>query len=451
MYLIKERLKESITKVDITSWEKDFRTFSKDIRKISNGEDFFVVLQALKKWIDQFQKLVFERIKGPKDSTGFLDSENFTNSWNACVGLYNLFSAYSLGLNEHYLEEKFPDYTNKYYKEVYDQLYDEFDKRRNKIYAKFTKFGREAFEELYRVIGDQIIPDKAIEEDYNFKGVRITFVYSEIQDPQTLQVKKEIFLKALDVSLKKTQLKGILYILKNVYFIVQLSDLGIDRSGEYAGKNRIILKRSSLQSVNEAVITILHELGHYIEYVVINKNLKKEWETFYYGLGTKNVSKEIKDNIASLIRKSLNNTKFKEIIELRKNKKIDKYQYSQLALSFLLSQISSETTEYILLDTLLNERRFDYFPELYNNIDQNIQFFINTILTSGNGIIYQDRILLQKISTYASKNEGEGFAELFYLYVSDDYKKYDTSIMAVQFMKNVIGNFQENLVRLRRG
>lgn len=457
-FLIKKNAKiliETITRENVELYHKEYQYFTKNILRIKNGRELFDVTQAARIFSKEYENFVYKQLGSNKElNDSYLFSKAKESSWTLILKLEERLSGFVfLDYNSYYMNEKYPKYESIYYKEAWDHIYTLFDKKRKTSYSSVSNMIKSAFKDLYAAL-DSIqtkeFINRSAKEEFYHNGTKVVIKYDEELDTRNNEV--SFFLKALDLSIDRLKFYSLNYILKQVQFILNLTrDRRLDAGGHYeSGKVPTIIVNSRMSNIDLYSHTILHELGHYMYDVILNKNIIKEWTTLIesnYFPYTKEIQNEIESIVTSLYDKGdykdLYNYYLTTVSDSNKYK--EEYKYNDMVLQHTLNYLDKNSLAYMVLYNLSNNK---YKPTLIPNyieyedeqehrkrFKNSLKFTIESIqeLAGSYG-----RMLKTNITMYAGKNSEEAFCEIFALFISDRWKEHKVSEEVIHFFKTIM-------------
>jgi hypothetical protein len=450
MFIVNEtkKLKEKITKQNIAELRKEAQLYNKAIQKINTPIDLYQVAKSMQEYSIKLHKYFENSVCGRMSDRGWKDGHDNDFDFYA----FKEFTHYLRDALDPYKLTKSRNYFNEwetYNERIWTSSYEYFNKRRSSIYTMFSQKLKKGFDNLevwLETFPNNSAPDKGKVSFISYKGFKIQVTTDETHEDflKTLKYSVETFKKDLDKLVRDLNRKRIdTTFLRKAYFEYN-ETISLGTGGDYREAGNII---SVIPSSSNPYETLVHEVGHCYEATALNSLAQKEWQDFYKN--PKNfvyITDEIKEKVKTELYSVCSEPSIKKFYDEVSSK--DYYQKSNLQNMIkisLLKKFHKDSSEYKVSSAMLNGRHSmeEFLPSNLkdkDSIEREIKFFINLMsdAESSGGMLYKDRVMLNNMSLYSSKNEKEAFAEMFTYYVLDLYKKQDFSVEFIQFFKSII-------------
>jgi hypothetical protein len=292
MLSFQQYLNEEVKKAEIEGLRKEALMFSKNIRRIKNGHDLFVVAQAYAKWLHMIQVRTFSQLLGVDDAWKDKPKQESYASSQLRTKMWDLVMADRIFTPRIWSNHKLDDPTkapltgedhvvyryNDASKGMWDEYYSMFDRERTKIYTKFGKLVRDAFNALDEWLAEQ--PDTMLShhhtETFKHDGVVVMFVASDTQhsDANTRKEQKK-YLESLSIVLKRYRKMGLGRFVDKLIYEYDRANNNTSHAGEYrSGKIVSFLWEGNTPHV------IAHEIGHHLYKTFLSDAQQNAWFNF---------------------------------------------------------------------------------------------------------------------------------------------------------------------------
>lgn len=304
-------LNESITKDNLDKWKKDAQSFTKNIRRIKSGKEYYQVFKAWKVFLKNFNRFVFRNM---------LDSEDIKMIGNKEWPLieYSILpKEFSVDDNYEIAKDimKFDEYSERW-----NDLYLTLSENRNRMYNRLSKDIRETFNILYdhlEMIGGEL-DEKWIKSYETIDGVRITYIHEENQDVYKFRKKFSREIKNTFRLLKKKDFGHLLSNLK-IYVISSREFLMKNTAGLYRYEKDIVHIYPDFD-----IKTIIHEIGHRQYFQIMDMNSTIKWNEFIIDKKIL-ITSEWLDNIKSLFIKHFDDMIINDKFYFNRIGRLEKY------------------------------------------------------------------------------------------------------------------------------
>jgi len=407
-------LNEAITISDVKKWQKEFQAFTKNIKRIKNGNELVQVYNAWNIWRDKFEKFVYKRLFGTQQSNAnkemkdsVVAKEAASKVWSLVMqGAENFFYIFDMpnnirkemennGLDRGRGKAKYGD------GEAWEVAYSIFDKSRTKKYNKLSRLGREAFksldnyfEALKNYTGAESESDKWQEYTINMNGAKVIAVSSE----------KKV--EGADEMIKK-----VLPILKKVYAMLKAkrfdkvwrgSTIYVDPVSELqsaAARYELYDDSVHLYFLARNPHEMVHELGHRYWHKFLKPAAQNEWEEFIKK-NTVRLSDSELDIIEKAFWKTYNNIKVGEMLLLR-------------TYDFIKDEVVKEKYRAAV------QADFNHDRLLTSKKIEDGEKSAARALRNAKNYVLNGPIIMTTITTYSGKSPDEAFCEAFAQYVTN--------------------------------
>lgn len=452
MYIIKEsKLQETITKKDVEKWNKDFLSFTKNIRRMTTVEDFKLTQKSARLYATNLETFFYGKIAGllgadlhrsskeyEGDSLQFYFKEAKEIVWSLIIFMRSSMYSYIEDLLEiidkqsTYMEPTIRIHNKNYTKE----------KAIDFMYQKLARLGREAFESMYKLFeySDELI-DFYKEETITIEGIPTIITYSDI----TFHLIKDTIKKIANNIKKIKQMSsnhGFKNIFKGMTLVIDSQHAGKTLKGDfistYAGGSAAAFFNPSDMTMNlywSDLHTMIHELGHKYYFYDLKDIQRENWKSFidknilvYY----QNEINTVGNFIFDLLKYDMNDmaqslNKFEHWGDEDKNK----YIFGILN----KNKNKFNEKEWVLIEMTNEKMGWDFIvPSMWIWTDKEKEEYLNTDKKKLDQIIYHlgrvgyrgkglnsDTLYLQPKKTYVSDygnlNEKEAYAETFLHYL----------------------------------
>jgi hypothetical protein len=283
------------------------------------------------------------------------------------------------------------------------------------------------------------VKEHGIEEYWDYHGFKTRIIYDETRD---IGKYIEDYKKAVYIIYNFLKKKNYVQFLRKLLFKLDLSLTNWNKGGSYEGN----YKEDIIHIIEIKPYVILHEIGHYIYHKVMGPKLIDIWDKFVLEgkkyIGT-SVLEEIRNIILSIMKKGYYFELYNEVAKKfgRSYTSAFKQVYEREALKHTLKFVDKNSDSFIILNTILKDYKTTYFPD-YSKEERDdkefissLDFFLEYIKSD---ILKYPQTSNKVITAYAGKNSDEAFAESFYLYISDTWKKLEIGEDIMYMVKYIL-------------
>jgi len=318
---------EKVTQSDIDKIQRDFKFFTKDVRKVNNEKDLYELFVAANRWADYFDKAVMRNMFASKSKSDFTkiiyDIENIEDF------IFFVRSAFVM-LNDIKFKREKPNQhqIDIILKQGYDEgawkvYYIWWNDNRDYVYQRLARLGREAFKVIDKAFfqsGKDSTYERYVEAIHKIGSTIVKTVYDEGEPKQFNFVKDMLneFKKAIPV-IEQKGFKEVFENLKleiNPNMINDMATVNPEMAAKGYRKFAGLYTEKSPKYDQHIVVaeksditTIIHELGHRYYYQFLPKPQMSEWARFFHKPVHFNIALDldaIKNKVASKIERHKN-------------------------------------------------------------------------------------------------------------------------------------------------
>lgn len=294
MLSFRQFITEAIDKRTLENLRKEALAFTKNLRRVKNGHDLYIAAQAYSRWIHYAEELIYNRIMGMRLRRKPVENETYEAKqvrekfWDLVISQnpFTLPNHYSVKLADIAIPGQKP--TSFKYSDAnrskWDEQYALFDQQRDKIYVRYSRLIRDAFNAIDEWVakefkGIDTITDHEKVEHIRFDGVDVMLRWTEREsNPTSLKNLKETFFHLLKKTLAVLRKYGFANHLTRVSWVFDPNNnVGSEAAGDYDSFRRVIgMYRFGIAEIK----VYFHEFGHYVYREVLKQNQKKDWDAF---------------------------------------------------------------------------------------------------------------------------------------------------------------------------
>ena len=312
-------LREAITPKDFDQLQREAQMFTKNIRRIKNGDELRAVVRAYMKWHEHLERFVYVRLLGV-NATTMHDLKGWTNNkhWERVAKRMENEPLAMFELRKRMLKmatEAAKAISMDQWRSVddpnrdWDSIYQWFDQYRSNQYNVFSRCVRELFKALdqyrdSRYGQEGTFPEHYVEEYVEVEGFKVKLVYSEYRGGSNFQVLNNVphwktdapdalhrSLRIVQQSIQHIKQKGFGFALGNrlnfellptshsshTFEIDALPGTRLGTAGLYHSHRQLVqVFYSGLTDLQ----TTVHEIGHHVFRTVFNNQQRLGWTDF---------------------------------------------------------------------------------------------------------------------------------------------------------------------------